>query len=284
MRLHVRVWQHLMAGSSRSVLDTAVTQIHQLHARAGDDIVAVDATLRSFRDAVRTLPGSTPPDLSRVPEAARPDPRLGSAVREVLLADPLEAARAYHGPALVLAAARDVQVETTDADRLLEALGSAPESKRRTVIAEANHVFKREDRDPTQLSPGDVAAGYAAAGTRGRDDGIVAAHGDEAWPTWQSARCFSEERVRRGFRASDLRELAELHLELRQPGVQTHLGLHHDLQLAVRQPPHAARMRRLQRDDHRLARDAEPVENLEDALDDGQRDGGELRHRVSRRP
>jgi alpha-beta hydrolase superfamily lysophospholipase len=159
----------LMAGYSRSMLETAVGQIHRLHARTGDDIMAIDATLRSFDDAVRSLPGSTPPDLSRAPEAAglwtaATDPRLGSVVRELLLADPLGAARAHHGPVLVLAAGRDAQVETMDADRLLDALGSPPESKRRAVIAEANHVFEREDRDPAQLSDADVAAGYAAEG------------------------------------------------------------------------------------------------------------------------
>jgi alpha-beta hydrolase superfamily lysophospholipase len=167
----------LLAGASGTMLDTATAQIRQIHERAGDDMTSVDAGLASFRRAVTTLPDVTAPDLGRVPEAAAlwraaTDPRQGKVVRELLLADPLEPARAYRGPALVLAAGRDAQVTTADADTLLAALGSTPESKRRIVIANANHVFKGETRDPAALTPAQVATTYTEEG-RPLADGVV---------------------------------------------------------------------------------------------------------------
>jgi alpha-beta hydrolase superfamily lysophospholipase len=169
----------LMAATSRTMLDTAIAQIRQIHERAGDDMTAVDAGLASFRRAVASLPDVTAPDLGRVPEAAAlwrtaTDPRQEKVVRELLLADPLEPARAYRGPALVLAAGRDAQVTAADADGLLAALGSTPASKRRILIPNANHVFKEETRDPATLTPAQVVATYADEG-RPLADGVVEA-------------------------------------------------------------------------------------------------------------
>ena len=159
----------LMAGSSRTMLDTAVAQIRQMHQRAGDDMPAVDAGLASFRDAAMRLPDAAAPDLTRVPEAvalwrSATDPRQETVVRELLLADPLEPARTYRGPALVLAAGRDTQVEGADAERLFAALGSTPEAKRLIVIPNANHVFKEETRDPATLTPAQVGTSYVEGG------------------------------------------------------------------------------------------------------------------------
>jgi uncharacterized protein len=169
----------LMAGTSRTMLDTATAQIRQIHERAGDDMTAVDAGLAAFRGAATHLPDVAAPDLGRVPDAAAlwrsaTDPRQGKVVHELLLADPLEPARAYRGPALVLAAGRDAQVTTADADSLLAALASTPESKRRIVIPDANHVFKAETRDSAALTPAQVATSYAEEG-RPLADGVVEA-------------------------------------------------------------------------------------------------------------
>jgi pimeloyl-ACP methyl ester carboxylesterase len=159
----------LMAGISRTMLDTAMAQIRQIHERAGDDMTAVDAGLASFRRAAANLPEVTAPDLGGVPEAAAlwrtaTDPRQAKVARELLLADPLAPARAYRGPALVLAAGRDAQVTAADVDSLLAALGSTPESKRRVLIGNANHVFKEETRDPATLTPAQVVTTYADEG------------------------------------------------------------------------------------------------------------------------
>src|SRR5262249_17562027 len=67
-------------------------------------------------------------------------------------------------------------------------------------------------------------------------------------------------------------------LEVREPLLERPVRLHRDLELAIRQHPDAARMRRLERDDHGFARYPEPVEDLEDALDLLQR------HRLDRHP
>src|SRR5439155_2449697 len=71
----------------------------------------------------------------------------------------------------------------------------------------------------------------------------------------------------------------DLPLELREPVVQRRLRLDADLELAVREHAHAARVHGLQRDDDRLAREADPIEDLVDGVDllDG---GGRERHSV----
>ncbi len=158
-----------MAGPSRSLLETAIGQIRDLHRKAGGDMAVVEDELAAFREAVRKLPDARPPDMARVPEARllwmqATGPQQAKVVRELLLADPLEPARAYHGRALVLSAAHDAQVSRADGDRLFDALGSKPGAKTRQVIAGANHVFKRETRDPASLAPGQVASTYADEG------------------------------------------------------------------------------------------------------------------------
>ena len=158
-----------MAGPSRSMLETAIEQIRNAHRKAGDDMPAVETELAAFREAMRKLPDAQPPAMAHVPEARvlwtqATDPRQAKVVRELLLADPLEPARAYHGRALVLSAARDGQVPPADGDRLFDALGSKPGTKSRRVIADANHVFKRETRDPGSLTPVQIASTYAHDG------------------------------------------------------------------------------------------------------------------------
>src|SRR5262249_31026627 len=76
----------------------------------------------------------------------------------------------------------------------------------------------------------------------------------------------------------ELGRLAKSRLELGQPSVQRGLALHHDLELAVRQPANAAGMRWLQGDDDRLARDAEAIEDLEDPRDAREGDRRQRRH------
>src|SRR4051812_32614144 len=41
-----------MSGPSRSLLDTAISQIHAAHAKAGDDMEQIDADLKEFREAI----------------------------------------------------------------------------------------------------------------------------------------------------------------------------------------------------------------------------------------
>src|SRR5439155_27292234 len=64
-------------------------------------------------------------------------------------------------------------------------------------------------------------------------------------------------------------------LELVQPVLEGGLRLHLDLEPAVGQSPHPSGMNRPQGDDDCLTGDPEAVEDLEDALDLTERDGGE---------
>src|SRR5438874_8847300 len=64
-------------------------------------------------------------------------------------------------------------------------------------------------------------------------------------------------------------------LELGQPLLERRLGLDPDLELAVREHTHPAGVHGPERDDDGLARDTEPIEDLEDALDLLERDGRE---------
>src|SRR5439155_173409 len=63
-----------------------------------------------------------------------------------------------------------------------------------------------------------------------------------------------------------------------EPLAEGGLGLDLDLELAAGEEAHAAGVHGSERDDDRLAGYAEPVEDLEDALDLGERDGGERHH------
>src|SRR2546428_905380 len=75
-----------------------------------------------------------------------------------------------------------------------------------------------------------------------------------------------------------LERLHDHPLELGEPLVERGLGLDLDLELAAGEDAHAAGVHGAERDDDRLPRDAEPVEDLEDALDLGECDGGERHH------
>src|SRR5438309_3817111 len=75
-----------------------------------------------------------------------------------------------------------------------------------------------------------------------------------------------------------LERLHDHPLELGEPLPEGGLGLDLDLELAAGEEAHAAGVHGSERDDDRLAGYAEPVEDLEDALDLGERDGGERHH------
>ena len=49
----------------------------------------------------------------------------------------------------------------SDADAIFAALGSDIKDKTRVTIADANHVYKRETRAPSTISPAEIVAGYA---------------------------------------------------------------------------------------------------------------------------
>src|SRR2546425_12772649 len=72
-----------------------------------------------------------------------------------------------------------------------------------------------------------------------------------------------------------LERLHDHPLELGEPLPEGGLGLDLDLELAAGEDAHAAGVHGSERDDDRLAGDAEPGEDLEDALDLRERDGGE---------
>ena len=80
------------------------------------------------------------------------------------------------------------------------------------------------------------------------------------------------DRPRRGLAG----HLPDLALEGGQPVLEVAVLLHDDLDLAVRHPAHAPGMARAERDHELLAMDAEPVRDLEDALDLAQ--GDRLEH------
>src|SRR5439155_6858355 len=72
-----------------------------------------------------------------------------------------------------------------------------------------------------------------------------------------------------------LEQLHEPPLELGEPLAEGGLGLDLDLELAAGEDAHAAGVHGSERDDDRLAGDAEPGEDLEDALDLRERDGAQ---------
>src|SRR5262249_46465966 len=71
-------------------------------------------------------------------------------------------------------AGHDIQVPVVDGDAIFAALATPPGEKTRVTISEANHVYKRETRDPRTLPPPEIAASYAEA-DRPLADGLVAA-------------------------------------------------------------------------------------------------------------
>lgn len=163
-----------MSGPSRSLLDTAISQIHAAHAKAGDDLSIVDADLKTFREAI-VKGNEESPDLSAIPEAqtlwfAAHDPKQSAVVRSLLVADPLASAKKYTGRALVLNAANDIQVPQSDAKALFEAIASKPDAKKHAEIAAANHVYRKEPK--ANLAGAEAVQGYCAA-DRPLADGVV---------------------------------------------------------------------------------------------------------------
>lgn len=154
-----------LSGPSRSLLDTAIEQLRAMRLQAGAGPTETDALLQGFRAAMLD-PEAPAPDLSALPEAvplwqATHAPGQQVIARELILADPLVAARAYRGRALVVSAANDAQVPASDADAIFAALGSDPADKSRVIVADANHVYKAETRTPATVSPTELLAGYA---------------------------------------------------------------------------------------------------------------------------
>ena len=136
-----------------------------MRVQAGDDAAVIADALDAFRAAMLDPDGPVP-DLSAIPEAAglwhaTHDPLQQAVARELIVADPLVALRAYRGRALVVSAANDAQVPGSDGDRIFATLASAATDTTRVTIAEANHVYKQEIRDPSTISPAEVVAGYA---------------------------------------------------------------------------------------------------------------------------
>lgn len=178
-----------LSGSGRPLLEVAIEQIRAKHERAGDDLAEVDRSLASFKSAMAAEPGTPAPDLSRVPEAAAllaiaRNPEQAKVARELMIADPLVPATTFSGRALVVSAARDAQVPGSDGDAIFVALGSPESAKTRVTIADANHVYKKETRDPRSLSPQEVVSSYAEAG-RPLADGLaeaIAAFASEGRP------------------------------------------------------------------------------------------------------
>ena len=165
-----------LAGPSRSILDTVIEQIRARHKTTGDDLAAIDRQLTAFRSAMVTADAPAP-DLSMIPEAVAlwqmaHSPAQQRVARELLLTDPLVSVKAYRGRALIVSAGHDAQVSVPDGDRIFSALPGDATSKTRAVIANANHVFKGDPRDPASLSPQQISAAYTDEG-RQLADGIV---------------------------------------------------------------------------------------------------------------
>jgi len=97
-------------------------------------------------------------------------------------ADPLVAVKAYKGRALIVSAANDAQVPSSDADRIFATLPGDAKTKTRATIANANHVYKKETRAPALLTPQQIGLTYT-------DDGHALADGlAEAIVTFVSAK------------------------------------------------------------------------------------------------
>jgi uncharacterized protein len=155
-----------LSGPARSILETAIEQIHAIGVKAGNDAAVVDKALEDFRAAM-LKPDAPAPDLSDLPEAAgmlwqaTHSPLQQKVARELIFAEPLATLHAYRGRALVVSAANDAQIPGPDADKIFAALASHEKNKTRVTIANANHVYKAETRGPSTISQGEIVAGYA---------------------------------------------------------------------------------------------------------------------------
>lgn len=164
-----------MAGPSRRMLDLVVEQIRNQQLGGGADRAAVDATLAGFRDAVESYPASKPPSFAAAPQAEMmwrllTSPQTGALVRALLLLDPLESARAFAGASLILSAAHDIQVPTSDGDALFAALPKSGDAvRRRVLVPNASHVFKVETRFPAGRTPAELAQLAIAYTEAGRE-------------------------------------------------------------------------------------------------------------------
>ncbi len=169
-----------LAGPSRRIIDYVVEQLaDQLPRIQETDEERLRAALDSFREAVLRLPdgADSPPDLSLIAPVrgiweACVDPANGKVARELLVIDPLESVRAFHGPMLVLSGERDLQVKTADGDAVFALVMNGDRRCRRLVLENANHMFKAETRDVASTPPADLARAYAEEG-RPLADGLV---------------------------------------------------------------------------------------------------------------
>ena len=83
--------------------------------------------------------------------------------RELWVLDPAELLAQVQVPVLVIIGKKDVQVGWQTDGGIVAALAASRQGMTVVFPEYANHVLKYEDRDVTQLSPADIAAGYNAA-------------------------------------------------------------------------------------------------------------------------
>lgn len=142
-----------MSGPGRILLDVLIDQLTQQSDAAGYSHSQVAQAMRTLRQAVYDLPQSAtnPPAFSSMPDLATfwqitmasGDPAL---IRELLLFDPLDTVRQYHGPILVMSAGNDVQIPDSDSVAIYGAVPNSGQLAGRVTIPDANHVYKVEER------------------------------------------------------------------------------------------------------------------------------------------
>jgi pimeloyl-ACP methyl ester carboxylesterase len=170
-----------VAGPAESLADTMVLQLTPQAVASGLKPDEAKALMKRFRDGINGLPGNakTPPDLKAFPmaqqlygnlaaQAAAPifQGALEKGARpfpiELILADPMEPVRAYTGPLLVVSGGKDFQIPPSNGARIAKA--SPSKNKAYQVIADANHVFKHDPRDPTTTPPPELVKAYVDDG------------------------------------------------------------------------------------------------------------------------
>jgi pimeloyl-ACP methyl ester carboxylesterase len=158
-----------LSGPALSILETVKVQL-KAQLPEDTDWGGVDAQLDDLAVRIRQLPEMDgPPELSLVPGAAgiwmsAVSPIQGELVADLLLLEPLEAVRAYAGPALVMSADHDVQVPPSEAETLFAALAPSNALRQHLQVVDANHVFKHEPRTREEVPLSVLAVAYFQEG------------------------------------------------------------------------------------------------------------------------
>ncbi len=155
-----------LSGAGRSLAATMLDQLDTASQLEGHSAEQIQAGLAVLSTALEGLPdtASNPPDFSVFPDygiffqslIASTGGELDLLIG-LMFADPVELARGYTGPALIVSASHDAQIPVSDGDLVFAALPQGDQIHRRVTIENASHVYRQEARsidegaDPTAL-------------------------------------------------------------------------------------------------------------------------------------